>query len=234
MPRPTTLRPIERSASLAEQVYVTLRERLRSGAMSWDEPLREVALAAQLGVSRTPIREALARLASEGLIRVGGRSFAVPALSEEDIEEIYELRVLLETEAIRQAAMSAPPGRDRSLVAIRHALRAAEAAHGAGDAKRFVTANREFRGAWLALVTNRRLVQAVELYADHVRALQRSTLGVPARQRVVIAGMKAMHDAVQARDGEAASRSMRHYLGVARDAMREVAGLRAQARSAAA
>ena len=102
MPR-TPLRPIERSASLAEQVYETLRERLRSGAMSWDEPLREVALATQLGVSRTPVREALARLASEGLIRVGGRSFAVPALSEEDIEEIYDMRVLLETEAIRQA-----------------------------------------------------------------------------------------------------------------------------------
>jgi len=50
----------------------------------------------------------------------------------------------------------------------------------------------------------------------------------------VIAGMKAMHDAIQARDGEAAARAMRHYLGVARDAMREVAGLRAQARVVAA
>ena len=231
MPR-TPLRPIERSASLAEQVYETLRERLRSGAMSWDEPLREVALATQLGVSRTPVREALARLASEGLIRVGGRSFAVPALSEEDIEEIYDLRVLLETEAIRQAA--AAPERDGPVVAIRHALRAAEAAHAAGDAKRFIAANREFRGAWLALVANRRLVQAVELYADHVRALQRSTLGDPARQRVVLAGMKAMHDAIQARDGAAAARAMRHYLGVARNAMQEVAGLRAQARSVVA
>ena len=230
MTRPP-LRPLERSASLADRVYDTLRERLRSGAMSWDEPLREVALAAQLGVSRTPIREALARLASEGLIRVGGRSFAVPALSEDDVEEIYELRVLLETEAIRQA--TAAPAQDRSLAAIHHALRAAEAAHAAGDAKRFIAANREFRSAWLALVTNRRLVQAVELYADHVRALQRSTLGDPARQRVVIAGMKAMLDAIQARDGAAAARAMRHYLGVARDAMREVAGLRAQARAVA-
>jgi DNA-binding GntR family transcriptional regulator len=226
------LRPLERSASLADRVYDTLRDRLRSGAISWDEPLREVALAAQLGVSRTPIREALARLASEGLIRVGGRSFAVPALSEDDIAEIYELRVLLETEAIRQAAAAAAP--EGSLAAIRHALRAAEAAHAAGDAKRFVAANREFRGAWLALVSNRRLVQAVELYADHVRALQRSTLGDPARQRVVIAGMKAMLDAIQSRDGTAAARAMRHYLGVAREAMREIAGLRAQARVLAA
>ena len=98
------LQPVERAASLGDRVYELLREYLRSGLVTWGEPLREAALAARLGVSRTPVREALARLASEGLAEAHGRSFTVPALTSEDLEDIYELRLLLETEAVRQAA----------------------------------------------------------------------------------------------------------------------------------
>ena len=53
---------------------------------------------------RTPVREALTRLASEGLLASDGRSFVVPALTERDIEEIYELRLMLEPEALRRVA----------------------------------------------------------------------------------------------------------------------------------
>ena len=68
------------------------------------QPLQEEVLAAQLGVSRTPVREALTRLASEGLLASDGRSFVVPALTERDIDEIYELRLMLEPEALRRVA----------------------------------------------------------------------------------------------------------------------------------
>ena len=225
------LRPILRSASLADRVYETLREHFRSGAIGRDQPLREALLAQQLGVSRTPLREALARLASEGFIQVDGRSFAVSARSEEDIDEIYELRMLLETEAIRSAATA--PERDVGLAGVRRALRAAESAHLAADAKAFIAANREFRDSWLAMVRNRRLAQAVERYADHVRALQVSTLDDRARQRIVLAGMKKISNAIAAGDADAASRAMREYLGVARAAMATLAGRQTQSRSAA-
>src|SRR5687768_15923867 len=103
-PKKSSLQPVERAASLGERVYELLREHLRSGGVRWGESLREATLAARLGVSRTPVREALARLASEGLVEAHGRSFTVPALTEDDLQDIYELRLLLETEALRQAA----------------------------------------------------------------------------------------------------------------------------------
>src|SRR5687768_17911013 len=95
---------VERGISLGDRVYELLREYLRTSQVTWGEALREATLAARLGVSRTPVREALSRLASEGLVEAHGRSFTVPALTEDDLQDIYELRVLLETEALRQAA----------------------------------------------------------------------------------------------------------------------------------
>jgi DNA-binding GntR family transcriptional regulator len=93
-----SLKTLERPSLLGDRVYVTLREHLCSGWVPSGQPLQEAALAAQLGVSRTPVREALARLASEGLLGSDGRSFIVPSLSEADIDDIYELRLLLEPE----------------------------------------------------------------------------------------------------------------------------------------
>ncbi len=63
-----SLNPVERPLALGDQVYLTLRANLRNGKILPGYPLQEVQLAAQLGVSRTPVREALTRLASEGLV----------------------------------------------------------------------------------------------------------------------------------------------------------------------
>lgn len=216
------LRPVERAASLGDRIYELLREYLRSGRVTWGESLREVTLAQRLGVSRTPVREALGRLASEGLVEAHGRSFTVPSLTEDDLEDIYELRLLLETEAVRQAA--ARGDGEQGVAGIKRALGEAEAAHARGDAEGFITANRDFRAAWLSLVRNRRLVRTVELYADHVRALQFLTLGDAQRQKVVLRGMKDILLALERRDEREATQAMQHYLGISRGAMRQAAG----------
>ena len=64
----TSLNPIDRPLALGDQVYRALRANLRNGKIVPGYPLQEVQLAARLGVSRTPVREALTRLASEGLV----------------------------------------------------------------------------------------------------------------------------------------------------------------------
>jgi DNA-binding GntR family transcriptional regulator len=217
--RRNPLQPVERGASLGERVYDMLREYLRSGRVTWGESLREATLAAHLGVSRTPVREALARLASEGLVEAHGRSFTVPSLTHEDLQDIYDLRVLLETEAVRQAA-----GGGAEQGAVRRALEQAADAHACGDAEGFIGANRQFRAAWLALVRNRRLVRMVELYADHVRALQFLTLGDAARQKAVLRGMQDILGALERRNPEAAAEAMRRYLAISRGAMLQAAG----------
>lgn len=216
------LQPVERAASLSDRVYEMLREYLRSGQVRWGEALREGALAARLGVSRTPVREALARLASEGLVEAHGRSFTVPSLTEEDLEDIYQLRVLLETEAVRQAARR--DERDDGIAEVKRAHAETEAAHRRGDAEGFIAANSRFRAAWLAMVRNRRLVRTVQFYADHVRALALLTLGDPQRQKIVLRGMKDILAALEKRDEAESVEAMRRYLSISRSAMLQAAG----------
>ena len=102
------LKPVDRPEGLGDQVYRTLRDYLGGHVIVPGQRLQEAPLAIQLGVSRTPVREALARLESEGLISADGRSFTVPVLSDADVDEIYELRGMLEPAALAQVATSAP------------------------------------------------------------------------------------------------------------------------------
>jgi DNA-binding GntR family transcriptional regulator len=205
---------LERPQPLGDRVYAILRDYLRAGRISTGQPLQEVALAAQLGVSRTPVREALARLASEGLVVADGRSFTVPSLTDGDIEDIYALRFLLEPQALRLTA-EGKPGR-KVLQPLRNALEDMAAAHEAGDGAGFMEANYRFRDAWMALVPNRRLARAIELYADHVRYLRVFTLGDADVRAVVLKGLKKLSAAVEAGDGEGAAAAMLAHLDKAK------------------
>jgi len=210
----TRLRTLQRPEPLGERVYTTLRDYLRAGRIRAGQPLQEGVLAAQLGVSRTPVREALARLASEGLVAADGRSFALPSLSVGDIEDIYALRFLLEPEALRLVAVS-QPGR-KALVPLRTALEDMTAANEAADGAAFMDANYRFRDAWTALVPNKRLVRAIQLYADHVRYLRAFTLDTAAVRVLVLDGLRQLAAALAEGDGEAAAQAMRTHLGNAK------------------
>jgi DNA-binding GntR family transcriptional regulator len=118
-------------ATAWEQAYLTLRRRLADGTYPPGSHLREEDLAAQLGVSRTPVREALRRLDAEGWLRVVPNQGAFAAeWSQRDIEEIFDLRALLETHAAERAA-TAPD--HRALATMEAACEAAEAMLPRGD-----------------------------------------------------------------------------------------------------
>ena len=208
------LKVLARPEPLGDRVYTTLREYLRAGRIPVGQPLQEATLATQLGVSRTPVREALARLASEALVVADGRSFTLPSLSVGDIEDIYALRFLLEPEALRSIAASKPDR--KALAPLREALEAMAAAHEAGDGAAFMDANYRYRDAWTAVVPNKRLVRAIQLYADHVRYLRAFTLDDAAVRALVLKGLKRLTMALAAGDGEAAAQAMRAHLGNAK------------------
>lgn len=214
------LRAIDRPQSLGDRVYQILREHVCSGQLPSGQPLQEASLAGQLGVSRTPVREALGRLASEGLLDTRGRSFVVPALTETDIDDIYELRLLLEPEALRQAA-----NRNcdlNQLHPLRNELAVMKAAHDANDAEAFMQANYRYRAAWLVLVPNQRLLRAIELYADHVRYLRALTLGNPLIRQIVLHGLDRLAGALADRNAEAVACAMRDHLSEARRILHEL------------
>ena len=216
------LQALPRPEPLGERVYATLRAFLRAGRLPAGQPLQEAALAAQLGVSRTPVREALGRLASEGLVVAEGRSFTLPAHSASDIEDIYALRFLLEPEALQLLAAGKPGA--TMLAPLRAALQDMATAHAAGDSAAFMEANYRYRDAWTALVPNKRLVRAIELYADHVRYLRGVTLDQPGVRVLVLQGLNRLAMALAAGDGNAAAQAMRAHLGNARRVLLDMNG----------
>ncbi len=217
------IRPVDRPVALGDLVYQSLRELLQKGQVRPGEPLQEAAVAAQLQVSRTPVREALARLASEGLVTAEGRGFVVPLLNEQDIEDIYEVRGLLEPAALRDVATHKPT--PVLLAPLRAALQASVVAHEAGDAARFMEANTAFRSAWIDLVPNARLVRAIELHADHVRYLRVITLDDPAVREVVLQGLRRIAQALVAHDARGVAAAMLEHLAQAKRSLRHAVGL---------
>lgn len=213
---PPTLKPVKRQAALGDQVYRLLQTHLRSGAMGAGQPLQEVQLAERLGVSRTPVREAMMRLASEGLLSTVGRSFVVPALTMADVDDIYEIRFLVEPAALRRVAMLTVDPAVRA--PIDAALDDAIAADAAGDAARFRESAARFRSAWLALVPNARLVRVVEQYSDHMQQIRAITLGDARVRAIVLRGLKRVAAALAKGDGERAAAAMDDNLREARKA----------------
>jgi len=99
---PTLRKSKNNTVPVREKTYEFLKERVLSGRFKPGERLTEEYLAAELGVSRTPIREALHKLELEGLVRpLETRGFCVSQDTKEEIEEIFEIRTILEGYALR-------------------------------------------------------------------------------------------------------------------------------------
>jgi DNA-binding GntR family transcriptional regulator len=105
-----------RPANAAEGAYLGLRGEILSGALKPEERLTEVALADKLGLSRTPVREAVNRLLIEGfLTRSPGEGLRVATLRADEIDQIFHIRQMLESYGARRAAIHATPEQIREL-----------------------------------------------------------------------------------------------------------------------
>jgi DNA-binding GntR family transcriptional regulator len=91
------------SASLAERAVLAVRQRIHDGQLLPGQPIRQVAVAEELGMSRVPLREALKTLQAEGLVGPGpSGGFAVTRLSADELGQFYLMRRLLESEVLRR------------------------------------------------------------------------------------------------------------------------------------
>jgi DNA-binding GntR family transcriptional regulator len=160
------------------------------------------------------VREALARLESEGMIAVEGRGFVVPELTDADVEEIYQLRFLLEPAAVSIAVAEVTGPAD--LASMASAIEDAAAAEKSGDFRAFLEANSRFHNAWRALIPNRRMSKLLDQYVGHVRFLRVLTLGDAGARKTALTGMKNIHAAFRKRDADAAATAMHKHLQAAR------------------
>lgn len=172
-----------RAGTVSERVYEALREEIISWRIPAGTALSEVDLAERLGVSRTPLRSALARLALEGLIDTSrGRTGFVADVSATSVAELFELREVLEVQAARLAARRRDPRVFTRLADDFAGAAAGLAGNGAAGyydvSRRFDEAidqaigNRPFRAALAASRTH--LVRARRLAADNPTRLLRA------------------------------------------------------------
>ena len=208
------IKPFDRPANLADRVYQQLRDLIGSHRIRPGERLQEAALVVQLGVSRTPVREALARLESEEMILSVGRGFVIPELSDVDIDEIYELRFILEPVAVR-SAVEAVTDADEYLT-LAAAVDDAIAAERSGNIDAFIDANDRYYNAWRSLVPNRRMCRHLDQYTGSIRFLRLLTLTDSGARRAALTGLKKIDAAFRKRDGDAAARAMRQHLETAK------------------
>jgi len=145
--RPTPLVPIQRQ-TVASMTVEALRERILRGDYPEGEPLRQDALADELGVSRIPVREALRQLEAEGLVTFNPhRGAVVSSLSLDEIAELFELRAEIECDLIRRAI---PNMTKEQLGRATDVLDEFEVALGAGEAGRWGPLNWHFHAALYA------------------------------------------------------------------------------------
>lgn len=158
--------------SRSDAVYDALRDELMSGRVSPWERLGEERLAERYAVSRTPVREALARLLADGLVekRAGGLYLHTPTF--EELAALYELRVLLETHGIRRVVDDPTLEHDRALLepelAAWHTLRDERPEPTPG----FVTIDERFHTVLLASSGNRALSAALAQVNQKIRAVR--------------------------------------------------------------
>ncbi|WP_275293146.1 GntR family transcriptional regulator [Amycolatopsis sp. La24] len=153
--------------NLREQVLEVVRQAMVTGELRPGDIYSAAALATRLGVSSSPVREALLTLVNQGLLEpVRNRGYRVVAITERDLDEIYEMRVLLEVPATLSAGAAAGPDDLARLDALAGEI---ESAADAGDVARFLEADRRFHLDLLALAGNGRLIDAIATLRDQTR-----------------------------------------------------------------
>ncbi|MGH3327227.1 MAG: GntR family transcriptional regulator [Streptomycetales bacterium] len=146
-------------AKAADRAYDSLRSGILTGEFVFGSRLGEAELAETFGVSRTPVREALRRLSSEGLVEVlPNRGARVAQWSEQDLHEIYELRALLESYGAARAASRIEAGEIARLARLCDEMEAVAAPGPSRDLERLAILNGHFHDAVLRAAGNVRLV----------------------------------------------------------------------------
>ncbi|XUM01640.1 GntR family transcriptional regulator [Streptomyces venezuelae ATCC 10712] len=162
--------PVQKRRPQTAQQFVLeeLRRAITSGELGPGGPIRQEALAARFEVSRVPLREALKALEAEGLVvHHVHRGYFVAELSLGDLEEIYRIRELLETEAVRTAVRQLPEDAIEALEEIQEEV---ERAAGAGDVTAMAAANRRFHFTLIEASGMPRLVRLITTLWDSTDA----------------------------------------------------------------
>jgi DNA-binding GntR family transcriptional regulator len=204
--------------SLGEFVLGELKGAIRHGRYRPGQRIREAEVAAWLGVSRTPVREAFRRLQSDGLLRLTPwRGAVVAELDRGQVIELYAMRRTLESAA---AALAAEHASDAEIAALFEILKRDDVP--GLNIKQRIRINRLFHQALYRSAHNRYLLQSLNGLSDSLALLKSTTYEVPGRPDTARLEHLKIAEAIRSRDPDAAERATRSHIDKAEIARLEL------------
>ncbi|HEX7712937.1 MAG TPA: GntR family transcriptional regulator [Bacillota bacterium] len=195
---------------LRELVFESLREAIIQGKLGPGERLMEIQLAEEMGVSRTPVREAIRKLELEGLVVMIPRKGAyVAGLSLKDIADVFEIRRALEGLAAELASERATDEEleqmERYLVKISEEIEV-------GDVDKVVETDTGFHSLLYKASRNERLTQIISNLREQIQRSRTTSLSYPGRMKIAVEEHRKIVEAVSARDGELARKLAHEHI----------------------
>jgi len=195
---------VPKFASLRDRVFNQLQNDILNGLYEPGESLIESKLSEELGVSRTPIREAIRQLELEGLVKtVPNKGAVVSGISKKDIEDIYTIRMLIEGLAARWAAEKITP---KELKELQEAVDLEEFYTNKNDTEQLLKFDTRFHDIIYKACKSKPLMHMLSTFHHYVQKARSISMSSPERAKQVLREHKAILQAIIERDGDKAEK----------------------------
>ena len=202
-----------RPTSLADQIFERLENDILSGVYPRGSILTEMALCASLGVSRTPVREALKRLAQEHIVEEGGKGMLVLSITAGDAEIIYEMRERLEGMA---AAATAGHATEEEIASLRELVDLQDFYAKRGDSEKVKSLDSEFHKNIYRLAGSAVYYDTLMPLHTKIQKFRKATVESTGKAEQSAREHRAVLDAIASRDEAAAEKAMTVHIASAR------------------
>lgn len=205
---------------LREIVFETLREAIINATLKPGERLMEIQLAEEMGVSRTPVREAIRKLELEGFVVMVPRKGAyVAGISMKDIADVFEIRAAMEGLA---AGLAAERITEEELEQLERILVKVGECVNNNDLEQLIEVDTEFHDTLFKASRNERLVQIVSNLREQIQRFRTASLSTPGRMQFALQEHKNIVEAVSDRNVELAQTLAREHIENAENSMLDV------------
>ena len=196
--------------SLSARVFHTLREEILSGKYQKDEELKEKTIGEELGVSRTPVREALRQLDLEGLVEIApNRGAKVIGISRKDVEDIYHMRARLEGLAARKAAEQI---KEEELAELEEVILLSEFHVKKPESKQMVRLDGRFHEIMYRASGSRMLEHVLTDFLHYVKMARSHSVKTEHRAQESVKEHKRILEAIRQRDGDLAEQLAHQHM----------------------
>ncbi|WP_406813491.1 GntR family transcriptional regulator [Mycobacterium sp. M23085] len=196
---------------MAKTAYLLIQQAIRDGSLSQGSLYSENEVAESLGMSRTPVREALITLAREGIVEIASqRGFQIRRLTDAERQEIFDLRLLVEPYVARRLAPIATEDDVRRLSAV---IDGQQRLSQAGEEAAFLALDEEFHLLMPQMVGLERSHGVMASLRGAMWLIGFEALAIPQRHSAVIAEHRAIVDAIANHDPDAAANATQDHIG---------------------